>query len=447
MATIQLTTTNYNGESGNVYFWPCNTNGNASFLGTQTFPFEIVDTNNYEGTYEIGFTGLTSGVGQICYVQIPCSGCNRPTGLTQTDLYVTYSDGVNSVAFTGSTFDVCTAANNLNNNVWSVGGSLSSQIGPDNTVYKTAILGDCATIEDGYYILLENGVYVARQISGGILGSPIDCNILPTDTPTPTPAGPTATPTPTPVLSYKTIQLSNPQSTQNDACGLLSGLTKYIDINWTITNGLVIYNDSSLTTKTHNSNPGGYSLIIDNGVKYVVTFDGSGNVDTVVDCNSVPTPTPNATSTPTPTPFSATSTPSPTPFSPTDTPTPTPDATATPTPTGAPTGTPTPTPFAATATPSPTPQPPQTYPVQIATGVGGPSGTACQNAQSLNGMFTVYSLYDNVGQLSTSTEILYNDSNGTSPFNGNSSVYSDGTVYGTINSSGVFVYQGNCSGI
>jgi hypothetical protein len=341
MATIQLTTTNYNGESGIVYFWPCNSNGNASLLGTHTFPYEIVDTDNYEGTYEIGFTGLTSGNGQICYVQIPCSGCNRPTGLTQTDLYVTYSDGVNSVAFTGSTFDVCTAANNLNNNVWYIGGSLSSQIGPDNTVYKTAILGDCATIEDGYYILLENGVYVARQISGGILGSPIDCNSVLTSTPTPTPAGPTATPTPTPFAATAT-----------------------------------------------------------------------------------PTPTPNATATPTPT------------GAPTGTPTPTPEpATATPTP------------IPATSTPTPTPQPPQTYAIEIAVGGGGPSGTACQNAQSLAFTNTVYSLFNNGGQLSTSTETLYSDVNATIPFDGSSSVYSDGTVYGTINSSGVFVYQGNCSGI
>jgi hypothetical protein len=83
--------------------------------------------------------------------------------------------------------------------------------------------------------------------------------------------------------------------------------------------------------------------------------------------------------------------------------------------------------------------------VQIASGVGGPSGTACQNAQAI--MFTdvVYSLYDNGGQLSTSTETLYSDNNAIIPFDGAYQVFSDGTVYGTISTQGVFAYQGHCS--
>lgn len=304
MATIQLTTTNYNGESGRVYFYPCNTNGSSNYLGTHTFPFEIVDTDNYEGTYDIAFTGLTSGNNQICTVQIPCSGCNRPTGLTTTDLWDSYTpDNINQIVFTGSLQDACNALNDINNNSGLLLSNQFSQIGPDNTAYKMAILGDCAVISDGYYILIENGVNVVRQVSGGILSSPIDCNV-PTATPTPTPA-PTDTPTPTPT----------------------------------------IFNE--------------------------------------------PTVTPTPTATPTP----------------------------------------------------------QTYPIQIATGVGGPSGTACQNAQSLNGVFTVYSLLDNGGQLSTSSETLYADSTATAVYEGFHQVFSDGTAYGTISTQGVFVFQGFCSGI
>lgn len=306
MATIQLTTTNYSGESANVWFFPCNSGGTNTNLGEMTFPTEIVDTENYEGTYEVEFTGLTSGNPQFCYVQIPCSGCNRPTGLTQTDLWITYSpDNENEINFTGSAIDACNALVDIIDNSKQLTGYLFSQIGPDNTVYKTIILGDCATISDGFYILIEDGVKVVREISGGILSSSIiNCyDVLYT------------TPTPTPTVDLPTV-----------------------------------------------------------------------------------TPTPTATATPTPEPTS-------------------------------------------------TPTPPQTYSIQIAAGIGGPSGTACQNAQLLNFNNTVYSLLNNGGQLSTSTETLYNDMNATSEFNGNFDVYSDGTVYGTISTSGVFAFQGYCSGI
>lgn len=206
MATIQLTTTNYNGESGTLYFTPCNTGGNPTNLGVFTFPHEIVDTDNYEGTYEVFFTGLTSGNNQVCYIQIPCSGCNRPTGLTQTDLWFKYSDGSNEIDFSGSQLDACNALNALNdvNNVgYALNANLTSQIGPDNTAYETIVLGDCSTIADGFYILIENDVKVIREVSGGILGDVINCSVTPTPTPTPT-SGPTDTPTPTPASPTST---------------------------------------------------------------------------------------------------------------------------------------------------------------------------------------------------------------------------------------------------
>jgi hypothetical protein len=105
-------------------------------------------------------------------------------------------------------------------------------------------------------------------------------------------------------------------------------LTKYINKNSTITTGLIIYNNSELTIKTYASNPGGFTLLIDGVTKYVITFDSSGNVNSVVDCSTLPSITP--TNTPTNTP-SNTRTPSATPPS---TPTNTPSNTRTPAPLG-----------------------------------------------------------------------------------------------------------------
>jgi len=127
--------------------------------------------------------------------------------------------------------------------------------------------------------------------------------IATTGTPTPTPT-PTITPTPTPTLAYRTILLGNPTSISNlDACGVSSGLTKFVSVSFAVTNGLLIYNDNTLLTRTYTSNPGNYSWLKDltTGLTYSVTFDSGGAVDTVYSCPT-PTPTPTITPTPTPTP-------------------------------------------------------------------------------------------------------------------------------------------------
>lgn len=147
----------------------------------------------------------------------------------------------------------------------------------------------------------------------------------PTNTPPVTPTNtPSITPTQTPSNSTisKAILVSNPNSTTYDSCAVTTGTTKYIDITWNITNGLIIYDDTRLLTRTYNSNPGGYTTIISGVNKYTVTFDSSGNVDTVTDCTALPTqtPTPSVTTTQTPT------------VTPTKTQTPTPTNTITPTP-------------------------------------------------------------------------------------------------------------------
>ena len=106
-------------------------------------------------------------------------------------------------------------------------------------------------------------------------------------------------------MASKTILLGTPgQVDALSTCAGTTGLTKYIDNTFAITNGLIIYNDSGLTTPTYTSNPGGYSLIIDGSFKYAVTFDGSGGVATVTLCDVTPTPTISITPTITPTPKS-----------------------------------------------------------------------------------------------------------------------------------------------
>jgi hypothetical protein len=178
------------------------------------------------------FTGLTSGNNQFCYVQIPCSDCNRPTGLTTTELFFrfAYTDGPNvgqeNTFYTYTALDVCNVIDDYNNNLGNFNASFTTQIGPDNTAYATEILGDCSTVSDGIYVILQNGTYVIREVINGILDpTVIDCFVAPTATPTPTPTGAplatdtptptpqpaTATPTPTPVTGATATPTPTPQ--------------------------------------------------------------------------------------------------------------------------------------------------------------------------------------------------------------------------------------------
>jgi hypothetical protein len=123
--------------------------------------------------------------------------------------------------------------------------------------------------------------------------------------------------------------LGNPpgDNTTAAACAITSGLTKYIMYSFAITNGLEIFNDSGLTTRTYTNDPygGNYAMLYDTnaGFRYAVTFDSSGLVSTVYDCIGgspvPPSPTPPSPTPPSPTPPSPTP-PSPTPPSPTPTP-------------------------------------------------------------------------------------------------------------------------------
>jgi hypothetical protein len=210
-------------------------------------------------------------------------------------------------------------------------------------------------------------------------------------------------PTPTPP-TYRTIQLGNPpgDNTTAAACTITSGLTKYISYSFAITNGLVIYDNSALSTQTYNSDPysGNYAMLYDTnaGFRYAVTFDSSGVVSTVYDCLGgspvPPSPTPPSPTPPSPTP------PSPTPPSPTP---------------------PSPTP------PSPTPTP-ATYSFTLAYDASG-GVNACTNYGTYTNMSTKWSTSSSIG----SGTYLYNTQLGAQTGDSGEYVsngyYSNGTNY------------------
>jgi len=104
---------------------------------------------------------------------------------------------------------------------------------------------------------------------------------------------PSITPSNSGAPTYQTITISSPTyANSTDACNGSAGLTKYITYGFAVTNGLIIYNNTSLTTKTYTSDPGNYTLIVYSGYKYAVTFDSSGNVNTVTSCPGNPGGTP-----------------------------------------------------------------------------------------------------------------------------------------------------------
>ena len=142
--------------------------------------------------------------------------------------------------------------------------------------------------------------------------------VTPTNTPTtglsPTPTS-TVTPTNTPtrIPTYRTITLGNAigESTSTLACNITSGLSKYIDYTRTISAGLPIFNDTSLTISTNYPYNDTWVMLYDqigpNGVngdkRYAVKFDNQGLINNIVDCSTglAPSPTPTATPTATPT--------------------------------------------------------------------------------------------------------------------------------------------------
>jgi hypothetical protein len=130
-------------------------------------------------------------------------------------------------------------------------------------------------------------------------------------------------PTPPTAPTFRAIQLGNPpgDNTTAAACGISTGLTKYILSTWAITNGLEIFdNPTPPGIRTYNSDPygGNFAWLYDTnaGFGYAVTFDVNGLVNTVYDCiGGAPVP-PSPPPSPTPT------APPPTPTAPTPTPTP-----------------------------------------------------------------------------------------------------------------------------
>jgi hypothetical protein len=430
---INITSNNFSGETAEVYFLPCS-GGTLQNLGSQILPIDIVniseDNTAANGLYQVYLTDLGN---RLCEVEVNCSGPGYAFFQGDTNQNFTFPEGV----CVNGVYDQLIY-------------SEKTSVSVGDTLYLDSDMTQPYAGAEGFYISLKYSqdnnetTYAIKTDNNGVILEIIDCSTLngatPTPTPTPLPAtstptptpdpteqpgptleptpipeatttpAPTDTPTPTPGPIFREIQLSNPQSSSQNACNLTSGQTKYIDVNSLITNGLVIYNNDTLTTRTYIEDPTGYSLVIDtNGAKYAVTFDGTGAVYSVVDCGnnptSTPTPVPEATTTPTPVP-EGTSTPTPVPEA-TTTPTPVPEATTTPTP--VPEATTTPTPIPSTSLPAPTSTPtPTPTPTLISFNVSD-TGVSDIDACGSMATFTAYSTSNNP-QLG---DTVYSNSDGT----------------------------------
>jgi hypothetical protein len=75
MATIEISSVNFNGQYVDVTFFPCS--GGSINLGTQLVPFQYT-SDSYEGTYDI----YISGYSKTCQLIIACptpTPTNTPT--------------------------------------------------------------------------------------------------------------------------------------------------------------------------------------------------------------------------------------------------------------------------------------------------------------------------------------------------------------------------------
>lgn len=167
-------------------------------------------------------------------------------------------------------------------------GTCSGTVIPNYTnVAKGSFPLTVTGITDGttYVKLVASGGGCSPDYMLAISGLPGAPTLAPTPPPTNAPTSVPATPEPTPM--FKTIQISNPQSSVEGACGVSSGLTKYISSAYSnITEGIVVYNESTLINKYLPTGAADYWPIIFNGNTYAATFASvdAGAISTVVDC-------------------------------------------------------------------------------------------------------------------------------------------------------------------
>lgn len=96
-----------------------------------------------------------------------------------------------------------------------------------------------------------------------------------------------AQPSPSPISRTVTFSLVIGGTSIADACDVSTGQTKYIAVGQAISNGLVLYDDPSLTTRTFGSDPGLFGWLQDPGnsnAEYGLDFDANGTVSVVNTC-------------------------------------------------------------------------------------------------------------------------------------------------------------------
>jgi hypothetical protein len=298
---------------------PNNTASSVSVQWTRTgtHTLQLTSTNcgaTRSFSNQVVVTGVTPGYNK-CNNILGWNSSTRVCNGNNTTIGVSVNNNNNEAiefSINGGTYQPANVGNN---------GYSYSANSTGNLVYFDARIIGCTNI-------LSGSVTSCDPVSTPTV-TPISTPITsPVTTPVTTPVStPTVTPVSTPVSTpvtpvapaFRAIQLAPPTtSSSSDACGITSGSTKYIGYTSTISTGLVIYNDNTLTTRTYSTNPGNWSMLFDttgaNGIngnkRYAVQFDGSGNVSNVVDCATI-TPVATPVTTPVATPVSTPVTPTP----------------------------------------------------------------------------------------------------------------------------------------
>ena len=238
--TVQILTTNYDGETANITFIPCS--GGTIDLGSQVLPYNYISNeDNYQGDYTLYFTDFN----ETCTFTVPC---NTPTPTPEPTSTPTPTPEPTSTP-TPTPEPTSTPT--------------PTPCPPDGTILRTfcdgvdlreeIANGNCGRMD---YVIEYNAISC-----GGTGPTPTP---EPTSTPTPTPE-PTSTPTPLPITPYYNSGYGfTPEGACNDVinnrtlfsnCDSIEfeiGCTVYVD---TFPNALIGYNYVFINTSLWNINP------------------------------------------------------------------------------------------------------------------------------------------------------------------------------------------------
>lgn len=159
MATVQISSNNYSGQTANITFYPCS--GGTLSLGTQVIPYSY-SSDYYYGQYSLYFSGYNS----TCVYDIPClsptptsTPTNTPTVTPTRSVGITFSQTFTSGTPPGSAIE----------NAWT---TFRGQLTGSYTSFDfTSSNGSGYTVTDAVKVQtlatnLKNGTVTSVVISG-----------------------------------------------------------------------------------------------------------------------------------------------------------------------------------------------------------------------------------------------------------------------------------------